>query len=219
MTDSTTSQPPLLIGDTAPDFEASSTDGPLSFYQWLGDAWCIFFSHPKDFTPVCTTELGAAAKLMTEFVRRDVKVLALSVNSLESHAEWMKDIEETQHAIINFPIIGDSEGKIARMYGMIHPKASDTYTVRTVFIIDPMKKVRATLCYPASTGRSFNEILRMIDSIQLTDSHKVATPANWEWGDDCVILPTLTDPEELKRRFPRGYRQLKPYLRLTPQPK
>ena len=184
----------------------------------LGDSWCVFFSHPKDFTPVCTTELGAVAHLKKAFDLRNVKVIALSVNPLKTHQEWIKDINETQNAVVNFPMIGDEEGQIARLYGMIHPKANDTFTVRTVFIIDPQKKVRLTMCYPASTVRNFQEILRVVDSLQLTDSCSVATPANWEWGQDCVILPSVTDPETLKKLFPKGYKQLKPYLRITPQP-
>ena len=163
-----------------------------------------FFSHPKDFTPVCTTELGAVAHLKQAFDLRNVKVIALSVNPLKTHQEWIKDINETQNAVVNFPMIGDEEGQIARLYGMIHPKANDTFTVRTVFIIDPQKKVRLTMCYPASTGRNFQEILRVVDSLQLTDSCSVATPANWEWGQDCVILPSVTDPETLKKLFPKG---------------
>jgi alkyl hydroperoxide reductase subunit AhpC len=208
----------IQIGDIAPDFTAQTTMGPLSFHEWLGESWCVFFSHPKDFTPVCTTELGAVAHLKGEFDKRNVKVIALSVNNVKSHQEWIEDINETQHTTVNFPMIGDEDGRIAHLYGMIHPKANDTATVRTVFIIDPQKKVRLTLAYPASTGRNFKEILRTIDSLQLTDSHSVATPANWEWGQECVILPSVTDPLTIKKLFPKGYRQLKPYLRLTPQP-
>lgn len=208
----------LLIGDIAPNFKAQTTMGPISFHEWIGHSWCLFFSHPKDFTPVCTTELGAIARLKEEFDERNVKVIALSVNSVKSHQEWIKDINETQHTSVNYPLIGDEEGCIAHLYAMIHPKASDTFTVRTVFIIDPQKKIRLTLNYPASTGRNFKEILRTIDSLQLTDDHSVATPANWEWGQECVILPSVTDPEKIKQMFPKGYRQLKPYLRMTPQP-
>lgn len=219
MTASFTQESPALhIGDTAPNFSAQTTQGPLTFYEWMGNSWCVFFSHPKDFTPVCTTELGVAAQLKGEFEKRNVKVIALSVSALNAHKEWIKDINETQHTTVNFPIIGDEQGAIAHLYGMIHPKASDTFTVRSVFIIDPQKKVRLTMCYPASTGRNFNEILRVIDSIQLTDSNSVATPANWEWGKDCVILPSVTDSEVLKKRFPKGYKEIKPYLRMTPQP-
>lgn len=218
MTTALQGAPALHIGDTAPNFAAQTTEGPISFHEWLGDSWCVFFSHPKDFTPVCTTELGAVAHLKKAFDLRNVKVIALSVNPLKTHQEWIKDINETQNAVVNFPMIGDEEGQIARLYGMIHPKANDTFTVRTVFIIDPQKKVRLTMCYPASTGRNFQEILRVVDSLQLTDSCSVATPANWEWGQDCVILPSVTDPETLKKLFPKGYKQLKPYLRITPQP-
>ena len=210
--------PALRIGDEAPDFEAATTDGNLSFHQWIGDSWCLFFSHPKDFTPVCTTELGAAARLKKEFEKRNLKVISLSVDTIKSHQEWIRDINETQHTTVNFPLIGDETGEIARLFGMIHPNASDTFTVRTVFIIDPQKKIRATLSYPASTGRNFKEILRVIDSLQLTDQCSVATPANWEWGQECAILPKITDPETIKRLFPKGYKQLKPYLRMTPQP-
>lgn len=208
----------IQIGDIAPDFKASTTEGFLSFHEWLNESWCVFFSHPKDFTPVCTTELGAVARLKEEFDKRNVKVIALSVSNVKSHHEWIKDINETQHTTINFPLIGDENGQIAHLYGMIHPKASDTFTVRTVFIIDPQKKVRLTMCYPASTGRNFREILRVIDSIQLTDSHSVATPADWKWGEKCVILPSITDPTTIKKLFPKGYTQIKPYLRITPQP-
>lgn len=210
--------PALHLGDIAPDFVAQSTEGPLSFHQWIEGKWCVFFSHPKDYTPVCTTEIGAAARIKEEFDKRNVKLVALSVNNVQSHEEWIKDINETQHTIVNFPLIGDEDGHIARLYGMIHPNASDTFTVRTVFIIDPNKKIRLTLCYPASTGRNFKEILRVIDSLQLTDSHKVATPANWEQGLECVILPSVTDLVALKELFPKGYRELKSYLRMTPQP-
>lgn len=218
MTATLAATPSLQLGDIAPDFKANTTEGPLSFHEWIGDHWCILFSHPKDYTPVCTTEIGAAARLKPEFDKRHVKILALSVNDLESDKGWINDINETQHTTVNFPLIGDADGHIARLYGMIHPHASDTMTVRTVFIIDPAKKIRLTMNYPASTGRNFKEILRVIDSLQLTDSHKVATPANWEYGLDCVILPIITDPEVMKQLFPKGYRQLKPYLRLTPQP-
>lgn len=210
--------PAILIGDTAPDFTAQTTEGRLSFYEWIDNSWCIFFSHPKDFTPVCTTELGAVAKLKNEFDKRNIKVVALSVSNVKSHLDWIKDIDETQQTRVNFPIIGDENRQVALLYGMIHPKASETATVRAVFIIDPRKKVRLTLSYPASTGRNFKEILRVVDSMQLTDSHSVATPANWEWGQECVILPSITDSEEIKRLFPKGYKQLKSYLRMTPQP-
>jgi alkyl hydroperoxide reductase subunit AhpC len=208
----------LRIGDEAPNFTAETTTGPISFHEWLGNSWCVFFSHPKDFTPVCTTELGAVSKLKKEFDKRNVKSIALSVNPLVLHENWIKDINETQQTKVTFPIIADGEGLVARLYGMIHPNASDTFTVRTVFIIDPKKKIRLTLNYPASTGRNFEEILRVIDSMQLTDRHSVATPANWQWGEDCVILPSITDPETIAKLFPKGYRQIKPYLRMTPQP-
>ena len=208
----------IQLGDIAPDFSAESTEGPIRFHEWIGDQWCVLFSHPKDFTPVCTTELGFVAKVKQEFEKRNCKVLAVSVDDVKSHKGWIGDIEETQNAKMNFPILGDPERKVASLYGMIHPNASDTLTVRSVFFIDPKKKVRAMITYPASTGRDFNEILRVIDSLQLTEHYQVATPANWKQGDDCVIVPSLTDPEELKRKFPKGYKALKPYLRMTPQP-
>jgi alkyl hydroperoxide reductase subunit AhpC len=214
----TNSDTNLRIGDSAPDFSAQTTHGPLSFHQWIDDAWCILFSHPKDFTPVCTTELGAVARMKPEFDKRNVKIIALSVSDLNSHEKWIEDINETQHTCVNFPIIGDLGGQIARQYGMIHPHVSDTVTVRTVFVIDPKKKVRLTMCYPPSTGRNFKEILRVVDSLQLTDLHSVATPANWEWGCECVILPSINQPQDIQTKFPKGYRELKPYLRLTPQP-
>lgn len=218
MTTTLSNMTSLQIGDIAPNFKAQTTEGLITFHDWMSQSWCVLFSHPKDFTPVCTTELGAVAHLKEEFEKRHVKVIALSVSSLKDHENWIKDINETQHTTINYPLIGDEDGAIARMYGMIHPKANDTFTVRTVFIIDPQKKIRLTLSYPASTGRNFKEILRTIDSLQLTDQHSVATPANWEWGQECVILPSITDPATIKKLFPKGYRQLKPYLRMTPQP-
>ncbi|TMA39623.1 MAG: peroxiredoxin [Deltaproteobacteria bacterium] len=208
----------IQLGDTAPDFTAETTEGKIHLHEWIGDKWCVLMSHPKDFTPVCTTELGFVAKTKAEFEKRNCKVIAVSVDDVPSHKNWIGDIEETQHAKMNFPIIGDPERKVASLYGMIHPNASDTLTVRSVFFIDPNRKVRAMITYPASTGRDFNEILRVLDSLQLTDQYKVATPANWKQGDDCVIVPSLTDPEEIKKKFPKGYRALKPYLRLTPQP-
>lgn len=208
----------LRLGDTAPDFTQDSSIGPISFHPWLGDSWGVLFSHPADFTPVCTTELGATAKLAEEFRRRNVKAIALSVDPVESHHGWIKDINETQDCEVNFPIIADPDRKVAELYDMIHPNASGTLTVRSVFIIDPNKKIRLMLTYPASTGRNFNEILRVIDSLQLTEYHSVATPANWESGEDVVIVPSLTDPEVLKQKFPKGYRAVKPYLRITPQP-
>ena len=208
----------LRLGDQAPNFEANTTQGPIHFYEWLGDSWCVFFSHPKDFTPVCTTELGQAARLKPEFEKRGVKIMALSVSSVNSHHEWIKDINETQEVIVNYPLIGDENHHIAELYGMIHPQANETTTVRTVFIIDPSKKVRLTMNYPASTGRNFAEILRVIDSLQLTDHYSVATPVDWQVGQACVILPSVTDPEILRQKFPQGYQQIRPYLRLTPQP-
>ena len=208
----------IQLGDTAPDFTAETTEGKIRLHEWIGDKWCVLMSHPKDFTPVCTTELGFVAKTKAEFEKRNCKVIAVSVDDVPSHKNWIGVIEETQHAKMNFPIIGDPERKVASLYGMIHPNASDTLTVRSVFFIDPNRKVRAMITYPASTGRDFNEILRVLDSLQLTDQYKVATPANWKQGDDCVIVPSLTDPEEIKKKFPKGYRALKPYLRLTPQP-
>ena len=208
----------LRLGDTAPDFTQESSIGPISFHQWLGDSWAVLFSHPADFTPVCTTELGATAKLADEFKKRNVKAIALSVDPVDSHHGWIKDINETQNCTVNFPIIADADKKVATLYDMIHPNALANATVRSVFIIDPNKKIRLTLTYPASTGRNFNEILRVIDSLQLTEYHSVATPANWKDGDDVVIVPSLQDPEVLKAKFPKGFKAVKPYLRLTPQP-
>jgi thioredoxin-dependent peroxiredoxin len=208
----------LRLGDTAPDFTQDSSIGPISFHQWLGDSWGVLFSHPADFTPVCTTELGATAKLAEEFKQRNVKAIALSVDPVASHHGWIKDINETQGCEVNFPIIADEDKKVATLYDMIHPNALANATVRSVFIIDPNKKIRLTLTYPASTGRNFNEILRVIDSLQLTEYHSVATPANWKDGDDVVIVPSLQDPEVLKAKFPKGFKAIKPYLRMTPQP-
>jgi alkyl hydroperoxide reductase subunit AhpC len=208
----------LHLGSIAPDFEQDSTEGPIRFHEWIGNSWAILFSHPKDFTPVCTTELGRAANLKAEFDKRNIKMLAVSVDSVADHKRWTADIEETQNAKMNFPILGDADRKVAKLYDMIHAEANDTLTVRSVFIIDNNKKIRAMITYPASTGRNFNEILRVIDSLQLTDNYKVATPADWKDGDDCVIVPALQDPAELAQRFPKGFRALKPYLRLTPQP-
>jgi len=208
----------IQLGDIAPDFTAETTEGKVNFHEWVGDKWCVLMSHPKDFTPVCTTELGFVAKTKAEFEKRNCKVIAVSVDDVPSHKSWIGDIEETQRTTMNFPIIGDPERKVASLYGMIHPNASDTLTVRSVFFLDPRKKVRAMITYPASTGRDFNEVLRVLDSLQLTDQYQVATPANWRQGDECVIVPSLTDPDEIKKKFPKGYRALKPYLRLTPQP-
>ncbi len=209
---------PIQLGDIAPDFEAQTTQGTIHFHQWLQGSWAILFSHPKDFTPVCTTELGEAAKLQPEFSKRGVKVIGLSVGSVATHKNWIPDINRTQGCQLDFPVIADEDHHVAQLYGMIHPNASETATVRSVFIIDSNKKVRLTMCYPASTGRNFDEILRVIDSLQLTDRASVATPANWKWGDDCIILPSLTDEKVLKEKFPEGYKEITPYLRLTPQP-
>jgi thioredoxin-dependent peroxiredoxin len=208
----------LRLGDTAPNFQQESSLGPIDFYDFLGDSWGILFSHPADYTPVCTTELGFTAKLKDEFTKRGVKAIALSVDSVESHHGWIQDINETQNANVNFPIIADQDRKVSTLYDFIHPNASETLTVRSLVIIDPNKKVRLIITYPASTGRNFNEILRVVDSLQLTDNHKVATPANWQHGDDVVIVPSLKDETEIAQRFPKGYTAVKPYLRLTPQP-
>ena len=208
----------LRLGDTAPNFEQQSSEGLINFYDFLGDSWGILFSHPADYTPVCTTELGYTAKLKDEFAKRGVKAIALSVDDVESHHGWIKDINETQNATVNFPIIADQDRKVSELYDFIHPNASETLTVRSLVVIDPNKKVRLIITYPASTGRNFHEILRVVDSLQLTDSHKVATPANWQHGDDVVIVPSLKDEEEIKQRFPTGYTAVKPYLRLTPHP-
>lgn len=208
----------LRLGDTAPNFEQQSSEGLINFYDFLGDSWGILFSHPADYTPVCTTELGYTAKLKDEFAKRGVKAIALSVDNVESHHGWIKDINETQNATVNFPIIADQDRKVSELYDFIHPNASETLTVRSLVVIDPNKKVRLIITYPASTGRNFHEILRVVDSLQLTDSHKVATPANLQHGDDVVIIPSLKDEEEIKQRFPKGYTAVTPYLRLTPHP-
>jgi thioredoxin-dependent peroxiredoxin len=208
----------LRLGDVVPDFTQDSTDGVIDFHEWIGDQWAILFSHPKDFTPVCTTELGEVARLKPEFDARNVKAIALSVDDVASHNGWVGDIEETQGSKLNFPILADPDRKVSDLYDMIHPNANNTLTVRSVFIIDPNKKLRLTLTYPASTGRNFAEILRVIDSLQLTDDYSVATPVNWTDGGDCVIVPSIQDPEEIKAKFPKGYTALKPYLRMTPQP-
>jgi thioredoxin-dependent peroxiredoxin len=208
----------LRLGDIAPDFTQDSSEGPISLYQWAGDSWVVLFSHPKDFTPVCTTELGYTAKLKSEFAKRNAKVLALSVDPVDSHKGWINDINETQNTTVNFPILADADRKVSTLYDMIHPNASDSFTVRSVFIIDPKRKVRLMITYPASTGRNFDEILRVLDSLQLTDNYSVATPVNWKQGDDVVIVPSLQDPELIKQKFPKGYKALKPYLRMTPQP-
>lgn len=207
----------IRLGDTAPNFIADTTEGTIDFYDWKGDSWAVLFSHPKDFTPVCTTELGYTAKLRDEFAERSTKVIGLSVDSVQDHLSWAADIEETQGQPLNFPLIGDPERAIADEYDMIHPEANDTLTVRSVFVIDPSNKVRLTITYPASTGRNFDEILRVIDSLQLTDQHKVATPVNWRRGDDVIIVPALSN-EEAGERFPEGWDEQKPYLRVVSQP-
>jgi alkyl hydroperoxide reductase subunit AhpC len=207
----------LQIGDTAPDFEAETTEGPIHFHEWIGDGWAVLFSHPKDFTPVCTTELGYVAKLKPEWDKRNVKVVGLSVDSSENHDAWSSDIEETTGTRVNFPLISDPDKKVSDLYDMIHPNASDTVTVRTVFIVGPDKKVKATLTYPQSAGRNFDEILRLVDSLQLSAGYSVSTPVNWKDGEDVIIMPSVSD-EDAKAKFPKGWKALKPYLRLTPQP-
>jgi alkyl hydroperoxide reductase subunit AhpC len=207
----------LRLGDTAPNFSASTTEGPIDFHQWLGDSWGVLFSHPADYTPVCTTELGAVAKIKPEFARRNVKVIAVSVDPLDSHHGWTRDINETQNCTMNFPIIADEKRQVATAYDMIHPNADDKATVRSVFIIGPDKKIKLTLTYPASTGRNFPEILRVIDSLQLSAKHKVATPANWQNTEDCIVSPAVSD-SDAEKLFPKGVRKVKPYLRYTPQP-
>lgn len=207
----------IKLGQTAPNFNAETTEGKIDFHEWLGTGWGILFSHPADFTPVCTTELGTVARIKDEFDKRNTKIIAISVDSLESHQGWIKDIEETQKVTMNFPIIADPNKEVANLYGMIHPEAIDTLTVRSVFIIGPDKKVKLTLTYPASTGRNFAEILRTVDSLQLTANHQVATPANWEHGQDCVVVPAIKT-EDIPEKFPKGHTVLKPYLRMTPQP-
>lgn len=208
----------LRLGDKVPDFTQDSSEGQISFYDWAGDSWVVLFSHPADFTPVCTTELGTVARLKPEFDKRGVKVIALSVDDAESHKGWVGDINETQKTTVNYPILADVDKKVSNLYDMIHPNSLNNLTVRSVFIIDSEKKLRLTFTYPASTGRNFNEILRVIDSLQLTDNYQVATPVDWKDGDDCVIVPSLKDPEVLKEKFPKGYTEVKPYLRMTPQP-
>ena len=209
---------PIQLGDAAPDFTAQSTHGPIRFHSWIDKSWCVFFSHPKDFTPVCTTELGEVARKTAEFQKRNVKVIALSVDSVEDHFKWIADINETQNTTVEFPIIGDKSREVAQLYGMIHPNALDSFTVRSVFVIDPAKKIRLMITYPAPTGRNFDEILRVVDALQLTDKHSVATPVNWKQGGECIILPSIQDPEVLKQKFPQGFKALKPYLRITPNP-
>ena len=207
----------IRLGDTAPDFTAETTEGTIEFHQWLGDGWGILFSHPKDYTPVCTTELGRVANLKGEFEKRNVKVIAVSVDPLESHKGWIKDINETQSCTMNYPIIADPDRNVATIYGMIHPNALDNLTVRSVFIVGPDKKVKLQLTYPASTGRNFDEIIRVIDSLQLTANYQVATPADWKQGDDCVVVPAIKT-EDIPAKFPKGFKEVKPYLRMTPQP-
>ena len=208
---------PLRLGETAPDFTAQTTEGTINFHEWAGDSWVVLYSHPSDYTPVCTTELGMTAKLKTDFERRNAKVIALSVDDLESHRGWVKDIEETQDVEMNFPIIADSNRKVAVAYDMIHPEADAKFTVRSVFVIDPNKKIRLTLTYPPATGRNFQEILRVLDSLQLTDNYSVATPVDWKDGEDVVVSPSIAT-DDLPDKFPKGHKVIKPYLRTTPQP-
>jgi thioredoxin-dependent peroxiredoxin len=207
----------LRLGDVAPDFTAETTEGPISFHEWIGNSWAVLFSHPKDFTPVCTTELGEASRLKPEFDKRNVKVIGLSVDQTDSHKRWAEDIRETQGTALNFPVIADPDHKVAELYDMIHPEISDVFTVRSVFVIGPDKKVKLMITYPASTGRNFDEILRVIDSLQLTAGYSVATPVNWKDGDDVIIVPSLSD-EAAREKFPGGWKTLKPYLRVVPQP-
>jgi alkyl hydroperoxide reductase subunit AhpC len=208
----------LRLGDTAPDFAQDSSIGKINFHQWAGDSWVVLFSHPADFTPVCTTELGLTAKLKPEFDKRNVKAIALSVDPAEAHKNWIRDIEETQQTVVGFPIIADEDKSVSFLYDMIHPNQSVTATVRSLFVIDPAKKVRLIITYPMSTGRNFDEVLRVIDALQLTDKHTVATPANWRDGDDVIIPLTVQDPEVIKQKYPKGFTAARPYLRVTPQP-
>ena len=205
------------LGDTAPDFTADTTEGSIRFHEWLGDRWGVLFSHPKDYTPVCTTELGYVSKIKPEFEKRNVKVIGLSVDPMKDHEGWIRDINETQNTSVNFPMIADPDRKVAVLYDMIHPNASENFTVRSVFVVGPDKKVKLTLTYPASTGRNFEELLRVIDSLQLTANYQVATPANWKHGEDCIIVPAVPDAD-VPKKFPKGSRTVKPYLRYTPQP-
>jgi alkyl hydroperoxide reductase subunit AhpC len=207
----------LRLGDSVPDFTADTTEGPIRFHEWLGEKWAVLFSHPKDYTPVCTTELGYVAKIKPEFEKRGVKVIGLSVDPLKDHEGWIRDINETQNTTVNFPMIADADRKISILYDMIHPNASENFTVRSVFVIGPDKKVKLTLTYPASTGRNFDEILRVIDSLQLTASYQVATPVNWKSGEECIITAAVPDAD-VPKKFPKGSRKIKPYLRYTPQP-
>lgn len=208
----------LLLGDTAPDFEADTTQGRIRFHDWIGEDWVVFFSHPADFTPVCTTELGYTANLKDKLAARGAKAIVISVDDVDTHKEWIKDIEDTQNATVDFPLIADPDKSVATLYNMIHPNADAKITVRAVYVIDPNKKIRASIIYPPSAGRNFDEILRLIDSLQLTDTYKVATPVNWQDGEEVIIVPSLTDPDEIERLFPKGHKALRPYLRLTPQP-
>ncbi|MGR3278305.1 peroxiredoxin [Acaryochloris marina NIES-2412] len=207
----------LQLGDTVPNFTQKTTEGDLDFYDWAGNSWVVLFSHPADYTPVCTTELGSVAKLKSEFAQRNAKVIALSVDDVNSHEGWINDINETQNTVVNYPIIADADQTVANLYGMIHPNANAKVTVRTVFVIDPAKKLRLTLTYPPSTGRNFNEILRVLDSLQLTDNYSVATPVDWTDGDDVVVAPSISTADA-KQKFPKGVNEVKPYLRMTPQP-
>lgn len=207
----------LRLGDTAPDFTAETTEGTVNFHEWLGDCWGVLFSHPADFTPVCTTELGMVAKLKREFDKRNVKVIGVSVDGIDSHKDWIKDINETQNTTVNFPVIADPDRKVADLYDMVHPDGVDNQTVRSVFILDPNKTIRLIITYPASTGRNFDEIMRVIDSLQLTSAFQVATPVNWKNGEDCIIATSVSN-EEVPSKFPKGHREIKPYLRYTPQP-
>ncbi|WP_288371734.1 peroxiredoxin [uncultured Algoriphagus sp.] len=207
----------LRLGDEAPNFTAESTEGTINFHEYLGDSWGVLFSHPADFTPVCTTELGAVSRLRDEFSKRNVKVIALSVDGLESHKSWISDINETQNTAVNFPIIADEDKKVSTLYDMIHPNANESFTVRSVFVIGPDKKIKLTITYPASTGRNFDELLRVIDSLQLTANYSVATPADWKEGEDVVVSPAIKT-EDIPAKFPKGHREIKPYLRMTPQP-
>ena len=208
----------LRLGDDAPDFTQSSTEGTINFHEWLGDSWGVLFSHPADFTPVCTTELGFVAKLKPEFDKRNVKVIGLSVDSLEDHNSWINDINDTQETRLNFPLLADVDKTVSNLYDMIHPNALNNNTVRTVFVIGPDKKIKLMITYPPATGRNFDEILRVIDSLQLTASHSVATPVNWKHGQHVIVLPTITDKEELDKKFPKGYMKIRDYMRITPQP-
>jgi len=208
----------LLLGDTAPDFEAETTQGRIHFHDWIGGDWVVFFSHPADFTPVCTTELGYTANLKDKLAARGAKAIVISVDTIEQHLAWIKDIEDTQDAAVDFPIIADPVKKVATLYNMIHPNADANVTVRAVYVIDPSKKIRASIIYPPSAGRNFDEILRLIDSMQLTDNFKVATPVNWQDGEDVIIVPSVTDPDEIANLFPKGHTEIRPYLRITPQP-